>query len=56
MLAPWGPFGQEQHLIVWVDLTQPRSEIVIRDGVSRIVGDLLPGARLLEMVKNPARL
>ena len=30
-----------------------RSEIVIRDGVSRIVADLLPGVRLLEMVKNP---
>ena len=45
--------GQDQHLIVWIDLGQPTSEIVVRDGVSRIVGDILPGARLREIVKNP---
>lgn len=30
MLAPWRPFGQYQHLIVWIDLTGPESEDVIR--------------------------
>ena len=38
---------------MWVDVTQPVQEIVIRDGISRVVADLLPGVRLLEMVKNP---
>jgi hypothetical protein len=53
MLAPWRPFGQQQHLIVWIDLTQPESEIVVRDAVSGIVNDFLPGVTLAEMVKNP---
>jgi hypothetical protein len=26
MLAPWRPFGQYQHLIVWLDITRPESE------------------------------
>ena len=53
MLAPWRPFGQHQHLIVWIDLTQPESEEVIRDAVTGIVNDYLPGVRLAEMFKNP---
>jgi hypothetical protein len=53
MLAPWKPFGQYQHLIVWIDLTQPESEEVIRDAVTGIVNCYLPGVRLAEMVKNP---
>jgi hypothetical protein len=53
MLAPWRPFGQHQHLIVWIDLTQPESEEVIRDAVTGIVNDYLPGVALAEMVKNP---
>ena len=35
------------------DLTQPESEEVIRDAVTEIVNDYLPGVRLAEMVKNP---
>jgi hypothetical protein len=27
MLAPWRPFGEEQHLIVWIDLKRPASEM-----------------------------
>jgi hypothetical protein len=53
MLAPWRPFGEDQHLIVWIDLKRPGSEDEIRDAVSRIVGGFLPGVSLLEMVKNP---
>jgi hypothetical protein len=53
MLAPWRPFGQYQHLIVWIDLTRPESEDVIRDAVTEIVNDFLPGVRLAEMIKNP---
>ena len=53
MLAPWRPFGQHQHLIVWIDLTQPESERVIRDAVTGIVNDHLPGVTLAEMVENP---
>lgn len=53
MLAPWRPFGQHQHLIVWIDLTQPESEGVIRDAVTGIVNDHLPGVTLAEMVENP---
>nr|MBA2599306.1 hypothetical protein [Actinomycetota bacterium] len=26
MLAPWRPFGDVQHLIVWIDLGRPGSE------------------------------
>jgi hypothetical protein len=53
MLAPWRPFGQYQHLLVWIDLTGPESEDVIRDAVTSIVNNFLPGVRLAEMVKNP---
>jgi hypothetical protein len=53
MLAPWRPFGQYQHLIVWIDLTQPESEEAIRDAVTGIVNDFLPGVRLAEMIKEP---
>jgi hypothetical protein len=53
MLAPWRPFGQPQHLIVWIDLTKPRSEESIRDAVARLVENFLPGVDLLEMVRNP---
>jgi hypothetical protein len=53
MLAPWRPFGQYQHLVVWIDLTRSESEEVIRDAVTGIVNDYLPGVRLAEMVKNP---
>jgi hypothetical protein len=53
MLAPWRPFGQYQHLIVWIDLTQPESETVIRDAVTGIVNEYLPGVTLAEMVENP---
>jgi hypothetical protein len=53
MLAPWRPFGDEQHLIIWIDLTQPESEDIIQDAISGIVDQFLPGVRLLEMVKNP---
>ena len=53
MLAPWRPFGERQHLVVWIDLTRPESEIVIRDAVSAVVDAVLPGAELVEMVKNP---
>jgi hypothetical protein len=53
MLAPWRPFGQYQHLIVWIDLTGPESEDVIREAVHGIVNNFLPGVRLAEMVKNP---
>jgi hypothetical protein len=53
MLAPWRPFGDEQHLIVWIDLTRPESEDIIQDAISGIVDQFLPGVRLLEMVKNP---
>jgi hypothetical protein len=53
MLAPWKPFGQYQHLIVWIDLTQPESEEVIRDAVMALVDGFLPGVRLAEMIKNP---
>lgn len=53
MLAPWRPFDEPQHCIVWIDLTRPEDDAVIRAAVSRIVDTLLPGAWLLEMVKNP---
>jgi hypothetical protein len=53
MVAPWRPFGQQQHVIVWIDLTQPESEGVIRGAVTGIVNDYLPGVTLAEMVKNP---
>jgi len=53
MLAPWRPFGQYQHLIVWINLTGPQSEDVIRDAVTAIVNNFLPGVRLAEMVQNP---
>lgn len=53
MLAPWRPFGDKQHLIVWIDLTRPESEDIIQDAISGIVDQFLPGVRLLEMVKNP---
>jgi hypothetical protein len=42
-----------QHLIVWIDLTQPESEEVIRDAVTGIVNDHLPGVALAAMVENP---
>ena len=35
------------------DLTRPESEEVIRDAVTRIVDNFLPGVRLAEMIKNP---
>jgi hypothetical protein len=53
MLAPWRPFGQYQHLIVWIDLTPPESEEVIRDVVTGMVNDFLPGVRLAEMTRDP---
>jgi hypothetical protein len=53
MLAPWRPFGQSQHVIVWIDLTKASSEESIRDAVARLVDHFLPGVELLEMVKNP---
>jgi hypothetical protein len=53
MLAPWRPFGQQQHLIVWIDFADPESETVVRDAVSGIVNAFLPGVSLVEMVKNP---
>lgn len=53
MLAPWRPFGQSQHLIVWIDLTQPGSEEVIQEAVTEIVNNYLPGVTLAEIVKNP---
>lgn len=53
MLAPWRPFGQYQHLIVWIDLARPESKEVIRDAVTRIVDDYVPGVRLVEMVDSP---
>ena len=53
MLAPWRPFGQQQHVIVWIDPARPESEGVIRDGVRGIVNVYLPGVTLAEMVKNP---
>ena len=53
MLAPWRPFGQSQHLIVWIDLTQPASEEVIQAEITGIVNNYLPGATLAEIVKNP---
>ena len=53
MLAPWRPVRERQHLIVWIDLTRPGSEVVIRDAVAAIVEAVLPGAELMEMVKNP---
>jgi hypothetical protein len=53
MLAPWRPVGQEQHLIVWLDLPEEGLETAIATVVSGIVNDFLPGARLAEMVRNP---
>ena len=53
MLAPWRPFGQYQHLIVWIDLARPESKEVIRDAVTGIVDDYVPGVRLVEMVDSP---
>lgn len=53
MLAPWRPFGQSQHLIVWIDLTQPGLEEVIQGAVTGIVNNYLPGVTLVEIVKNP---
>jgi hypothetical protein len=53
MLAPWRPYGQQQHLIVWLDLTRTESEAVIRNAVTAIVSDVLPGVTFAEMVKDP---
>jgi hypothetical protein len=53
MLAPWRPFGQYQHLIVWLDISRPRSEDVIRDAITGIVNNFLPGVRLAEMTREP---
>ena len=54
MLAPWRPVSERrQHLIVWIDLTWPESEMAIRDAVSAIVDAILPGVELVEMVRNP---
>jgi hypothetical protein len=53
MLAPWRPVSERQHLVVWIDLTRPESEMAIRDAVSAIVEFILPGVELVEMVKNP---
>ena len=40
-------------MIIWIDLTRPESEIVIRDAVSASVGAVPPGAELVEKVKDP---
>ena len=53
MLAPWRPFGEGQHLIVWIDVPEPGLETAIGAVVSGIVNDFLPGSTLIEMVKNP---
>jgi hypothetical protein len=53
MLAPWRPYGQQQHLIIWIDLTKQESEMVIQDAVTDIVRSILPSSDLVEMVKNP---
>ena len=53
MLASWRSFSQAQHLIVWIDLTQPGSEEVVQDAVTGIVNNYLPGVTLAEIVKNP---
>lgn len=52
MLAPWRPFGQDQHLIVLLDITRPESEDVIGDAITGIVNDF-PGVRLAEMTTEP---
>lgn len=52
MLAPWRPFAQQQHVIIWIDLDGPDSEIFVRDAVSELVDDVLPSSRLVEMVKE----
>ena len=53
MLAPWRPFGQGQHLIIWMDLPEAGSATAIATVVSGIVNDFLPGSTLIEMVQNP---
>jgi hypothetical protein len=53
MLAPYTPAGGVQHLVVWVDLPEPRAEAAIGAVVSGIVNDFLPGSTLAEVVKNP---
>jgi hypothetical protein len=53
MLAPWRPFGEGQHLIVWIDVPEPGLETALGAVVSGIVNDFLPGSTLTEMVQNP---
>lgn len=52
MLAPWRPFGQDQHLIVWVDLAEAREDDEIGNAVRERVSQVLPGVTLLEVVRS----
>lgn len=51
MLAPFRPYGEGQHLIVWVDTERP-GKAVIGVAVSEIVREVLPGVTLTEIVQT----
>lgn len=53
MLIPWKPYGQQQHLIVWVDAREAIEQVVLGNAVHEIVNDLLPGVTLIEVVPVP---
>jgi hypothetical protein len=37
VLAPWRPYGEEQHLIVWLDLAEAREPSEIGNAVHDVV-------------------
>lgn len=53
MLAPWRPFGEEQHLIIWLDLAERRDKVILGDQVAVIVGGILPGVTLGRVELQP---
>jgi hypothetical protein len=53
MLAPWRPFGEEQHLIIWLDLAQRADKVILGEQVAKIVGGVLPGVRLDRVELQP---
>jgi hypothetical protein len=54
MVAPWKPPGDDQqHLIVWVDLTDTANKATIGELGAAIVGNALPGVTLANVEQQP---
>jgi hypothetical protein len=51
MLAPWRPFGDEQHLIIW--LAERVDQRILGDQMAKIVGGILPRVRLVRVELQP---